>query len=167
MKTQVFAIKNFSIQDPITRRLTEYKANNKPLTKTQIKRLTKRHRAEGYIKVREFTKEQHLVERLQGRIDLHTQLGTSTHTDLEFHVLDRLVSCYSTEELTKMTGQGQNSKFTSICGKVKKQFAGHFDEIWVEGADDNRANAPYRAILIAHNQTVVNEAIAFINDLLK
>ena len=51
--------------------------------------------------------------------------------------------------------------------KVRKEFAGQFDEILIDGADDPAAEVKDASLLMAHSPEVADAARAFIFGLLK
>ena len=138
----------------------------KPITAAQIQYLKNRHYVDGWVKEMDLKRDPHIIRRRNGRIELHDLFGTNCDLDLEYLCLKVAAEKLGVEG-ARAKKRGQNSYVKGLFRDVRKRFAGQFDEILVDGADDITAKFETRALLMAHDTNIATEALNFLRAIAK
>jgi len=163
MTIKTIATRKFAIQ--VGNRRIEFTPDT-PITASQQRVLRDRHYSDGWVKEIDFKKTPHMILRADGRLAYHEAVGTDANLDLEYLVL-RAAADFNGAEGAHAKGQGQRAYLESMFKKVRKEFAGQYDQILVDGADDPTKKYDAASLLMAHNSEIADAAREFIFTILK
>lgn len=163
MTIQIVATRKFAIT--VGNRRIEFTPDT-PITAKQRRVLRDRHYNDGWVKEIDFKVTPHILLRADGRLAHHNLAGTDANLDLEYLCL-RAAADFLGADGARAKGQGQPSYLEAIFAKVRKEFAGQFDEILIDGADDPTKKYDAASLLMAHTPEVADAARKFISTVIK
>ena len=163
MTIKTIATRKFAIQ--VGNRRIEFTPDS-PITTSQRRLLRERHYNDGWVKEIDFKKTPHMILRADGRLAYHEFVGTNADLDLEYLVL-RAAADFNGAEGARAKGQGQRAYLESMFKKVREEFAGQYDQILVEGADDPTKEYEAASLLMAHTPEIASAAREFIFTIVK